>query len=286
MKTIKTVAVIGATGMLGAPVAKQLAQDGFNVRVVSRDISTAKHLFIDQTQGGQISYAQADIGHSQQLKAALSGVDAIYINLSGNSPSTYYLNHVTGTRRILAAANHAQIQLVAMISTASAYPENSFRADTDAKLQAEALIKGSGLNYLTFMPSWFMETLPLFVQKGKVMQIGKSNQPIRWQTAKDYARIVSESIQAGEFNQRIAVVGPNEHSMDSAVSQFAKHRGYQIQKMPIWLAKLIARLTRDDGFYDAADLLQYYERVGESIREKNVVVTTTSLEQWLKLELK
>jgi len=282
MSTIKTVAVIGATGMLGAPVAKQLVQDGFNVRVVSRDISTAKNLFTGLTHGGHISYAQADLGHSGQLKAALNGVDAIYINLSGNSPRTYYVNHVTGTQQILAAADHANIQLVSMISMASAYSENSFRADTNAKLQAEALIKQSGLDYLIFMPSWFMETLPLFVQKGKVMQIGKSSQPVRWQTAKDYACIVSESIQAGVFNQRIAVVGPKALSIDNALDLFAKHQGHPIQKMPIWLAKLIARLTQDDGFYDVADLLQYYEKVGEITREKNKVITTTTFEQWLK----
>lgn len=45
----KTTAVIGATGMLGLPVAKALAHKGYTVRIISRDSSKARKLF----QGSQ-----------------------------------------------------------------------------------------------------------------------------------------------------------------------------------------------------------------------------------------
>ena len=37
--------VVGATGMLGEPVARRLAADGHKVRVMSRNLSRAQSLF-------------------------------------------------------------------------------------------------------------------------------------------------------------------------------------------------------------------------------------------------
>jgi len=40
----KTILVIGATGMLGKPVAQQLKADGFNVRLLARNPEKAQKL--------------------------------------------------------------------------------------------------------------------------------------------------------------------------------------------------------------------------------------------------
>ena len=273
---MKVIALIGGTGMLGAPVARQLQQQGYTVRIINRDSAKAKKML-----GESFQYAQADIFNPDSLKVALQGCQGIHINLTGNSAESYYQNHVTGTKNILAAVKSSEIKLISMISTASAYPENDFRHDTKFKLQAEQLLKDSGIPYLIFLPSWFMETLALFEQKGKIVQIGKSSQKIHWQSATEYAEIVAQAYsQTQQYNRRITIFGPQGLTMTEALQQYAQHHNLKMQRMSIFTAKLFAWLTRDQDLRDAADLLQYYEQVGEKT-VADTVRTETQLQQWL-----
>ena len=82
---IQNVAIIGATGMLGQPVTKAFIDAGYSVRVISRDVERAKRLFNNK----QLEFKEADIFNVAQLKVALKDIDAIHINLSGNSPESY-----------------------------------------------------------------------------------------------------------------------------------------------------------------------------------------------------
>ena len=42
----ETILVVGATGLLGEPVARQLHQDGFKVRVLARDLERRRHSWV------------------------------------------------------------------------------------------------------------------------------------------------------------------------------------------------------------------------------------------------
>lgn len=273
---MKTIAIIGGTGMLGAPVAKQLLKDGFNVRVVSRNPSkAAKEL------GDAFDYRAADIRNVANLKSALIGSDWIHINLSGHDKQSYYEAHVTGTRNVLKALEGSEIEGISMISSASAYPEFNDRWDNRYKLEGEELLKQSGRNYLAFLPSWFMETLDLFQQKKRMMQIGPSTRPIHWITASDYAKVVSDSLKnPSTRNQRISVYGPEAMTLRDAFAVTAKARGISVQTLPAWAAKWIGRLTRDPVLVDVADLTVHYDRTGEKT-VPNTVRTETTLAQWL-----
>jgi len=50
--------------------------------------------------------------------------------------------------------------------------------------------------------------------------------------------------------------------------------------MSTFMARLFAWITRDQDLRDAADLLQYYERVGEK-QVADTLRTETKLQQWL-----
>jgi len=263
--------------MLGLPVAKQLQADGFNVRIICRDIIKAKQLL-----GADFEYRQADIFDIPALTIALQGIEAVHINLSGNSDKTYYKNHVIGTKNILAALGTTQVACISMISVATADPEYSDRADNRYKLEAEELLKNSGQPYLAFRPSWFLESLPLFIQKQKIMHIGPSTKPIHWIAAADYAQVVSNSISdAKTRNQSVTLYGPQSIKMSDAIAQYAQHHKLPVQKVPAWLAKLLGRLIRDNTLIDIADLMQHYDKTGEK-EVPSAVRTTMTLNQWLK----
>jgi uncharacterized protein YbjT (DUF2867 family) len=273
---MKTISIIGGTGMLGAPVAKALQEHGYKVRIITRNKTAAvKQL------GDSFEYREANLQNVSELKEALAGSAGIHINASGHSKQSYFENHVIGTRNILKAIEGGPVQCISMISTASAYPEFADRWDNKYKMEAEALIKESGIPYLVFMPSWFMETLPLFIQKNKLMHIGPSTKDIHWITAQDYAKAVALAYQnEGVRNERIPLYGPEGITMAEAMNRFATHHKLSVQKLPVWLAKIIGRLSRDETLVDVADLMQHYDRTGEK-HIPDVLRTTTTFNTWL-----
>jgi uncharacterized protein YbjT (DUF2867 family) len=274
---MKTISVIGGTGMLGAPVARQLQADGYRVRVISRNSDKAGQLF-----GPEFEFATADLQDVGSLRRALAGSDAVHINASGHSRRSYYDNHVRGTQNILEALSTERIECISMISTALAFPEFVDRWDNRYKMEAEALLKASGLPYLVFMPSWFMETLPLFKQKRKLVHIGPSSQPIHWVAAQDYAVEVSRALtDPAVRNRRIPIYGPESLTMADAMMVYARHHGLKVQRMPSWLAKAVGFVTRDEMLMDVADLMQHYDRAGEK-SVTDAVRTNTTLAEWLK----
>ncbi|HEX9955854.1 MAG TPA: NAD(P)H-binding protein, partial [Fibrella sp.] len=71
-----TIAIIGATGMLGQPVAQELMATGFTVRIVARNIDEAKRLF----PAAEVVFG--DLQKPESLPAALAGCEATYLSLS------------------------------------------------------------------------------------------------------------------------------------------------------------------------------------------------------------
>lgn len=273
---MKTISVIGGTGMLGAPVARSLRTEGYRVRVISRNSDKAERLL-----GPEFEFATADLQEVESLRLALAGSDAVHINASGHSRRSYYDNHVRGTQNILKALSGERIECISMISTALAYPEFANRWDNRYKIEAEALLKASGLPYLVFMPSWFMETLALFRQKQKLVHIGPSSKPIHWVTAQDYARQVTRALSDPALrNRRIVIYGPESLTMADAMAVYARHHDLKVQRMPTWLAKAVGFVSRDEELMDVADLMQHYERAGEK-PVADAVRTTTTLTEWL-----
>lgn len=272
---MQLIAIIGGTGMLGAPVAKAFASQGFKVRIISRNAQSATAKL-----GDSFEYRQADLASPEQLSAALTGCDWVHINANGHSKHSYYQSHVVGTQNILKALKNTKITGISMISNAAAYPELADRWDNKYKLEAEALLKASGIPYLVFMPNWFAESLELFQQKEKLVHIGKSTQPIHWLTAEDYAQVVVEAVRSKNYHRRIPIYGPKAYTMTQATELFANHKKLKIQRLPVWLGKAIGWLSRDEGLIDVSDLMAHCERYGERDLE-NALRTQTSLEEWI-----
>ncbi|AFU98250.1 SDR family oxidoreductase [Simiduia agarivorans] len=273
---MKNISIIGGTGMLGAPVAREFARRGFAVKIITRNaIAACKAL------GADFEYLEGDLFQASFLSEALADCDGLHINMSGQCKATYYKNHVVATQRILQAISHRPPECISMISSASVYPEQTDRWDTLYKLEAERLLIHSGIPYLVFMPSWFMESLPLFIQDGKLIQIGPSVQPIHWLAAQDYARLVVDCFQNPRCrNQRLPIYGPEGITMHQALAAFSASREIPLQKMPVWLAKVFGKLTGDDRLIDVADLLVHYEKWGEK-DIPNALRTHTTLSQWI-----
>jgi dihydroflavonol-4-reductase len=102
--------VSGATGFVGAAVARALLREGWTVRVLVRegaDRSNLKELALEIAVGDLTD--QASLTRAMQGCGALFHVAADY-RLGARDPSRLYLTNVEGTRNILQAARQAGVE--------------------------------------------------------------------------------------------------------------------------------------------------------------------------------
>ena len=109
--------VTGASGFLGAAVARALLREGWAVRVLVRagsDRSNLRHLSLEIAVG--------DLTQASSLPAALTDCDALFhvaadYRLGAPDPSQLYRTNVDGTRSLLAAATSAGVGKIVYTSS-------------------------------------------------------------------------------------------------------------------------------------------------------------------------
>jgi dihydroflavonol-4-reductase len=102
--------VTGATGFVGAAVARALVTGGWQVRALVRSGSVRTNL-----QGLPLEIAAGDLTDRASLDAAIADCAALFhvaadYRLGTREPALLYRNNVEGTRNILAAARHAGVE--------------------------------------------------------------------------------------------------------------------------------------------------------------------------------
>jgi len=109
--------VTGATGFLGSHVARVLADQGANLRLLVRPTSNLKNL-----QGLNADTAVGDLRDSASLEKAMSGCDTVFhvaadYRLWVRDPNEMYRSNVDGTRALLEAARKQGVQRVVYTSS-------------------------------------------------------------------------------------------------------------------------------------------------------------------------
>ncbi|NOT51116.1 MAG: NAD(P)H-binding protein [Chitinophagaceae bacterium] len=239
---------IGATGMLGKPVAQQLIAEGHELTLLGRNENKLKELFPLAT------IIQGDIFDKSSLIKAFAGQDAVYMNLSVGQSSKEKdpQPEREGIENILAVAKETTIRRIACISSLvhlyqgmNGYNWWAFRIKQDAVKR----IKNSGIPYTLFYPSTFMETFPYQMMQGKkIAAMGRSLMPMWFIAADDYAKQVARSFtilkdESREYN----VQGPGPYTFEEATKVFIAN--YQkaklsVLRMPLGLAKFIGSFNQ------------------------------------------
>ena len=150
---INTVAVLGGSGFVGRHVCHALVQEGYRVRVATRDRERAKvELILLPT----VDVSEVDIHDTGALGAFMRGADAA-INLvgvlhQGNGNASFEQAHVELTRRVIAACRTERIDRLLHMSALNASPEGP-SVYLRTKGEAERLVRDSGLAWTVFRPS-------------------------------------------------------------------------------------------------------------------------------------
>lgn len=239
---------IGATGMLGKPVAGQLIQSGFDVTLLARNTAKAQTMF------PSAKVVQGDVFDKSTLVKAFAQMDAVYMNLSvmQSSKEKDPQPEREGIENIISAAKETSVKRLACLSSLVHFYEGmngfswwSFRI----KHAAVEKIKASGIPYTIFYPSTFMETFPYQMMRGnKVALLGKSEAPMWFIAAADYAKQVARSFEiAGNENKEYNIQGPEAFTFDEATKVFManyKKAKLSTMKVPIGLMKFFGNFIQ------------------------------------------
>jgi dihydroflavonol-4-reductase len=112
-----TTLVTGATGFVGSHVARQLLSSGSSVRVLVRPTSNLKLL-----EDLRVERIEGDLRDAASIASAMQGVQRVFhvaadYRLWTAHPEELYESNVTGTRRLIEAAQRAGVERVIYTST-------------------------------------------------------------------------------------------------------------------------------------------------------------------------
>jgi dihydroflavonol-4-reductase len=134
--------VTGATGFLGSHVARVLAEQGADLRLLVRRTSNLKNL-----EGLKAETAVGDLRDAASLEKAMSGCDTVFhvaadYRLWVRDPGEMYRSNVEGTRSILEAARNSGVKRVVYTSSVATmgFTSNGHPADEDSPVSLDDMI--------------------------------------------------------------------------------------------------------------------------------------------------
>jgi dihydroflavonol-4-reductase len=134
--------VTGATGFLGSHVARVLADQGADLRLLVRPTSNLKNL-----EGLKAETATGDLRDAASLSKAISGCDTVFhvaadYRLWVRDPDEMYRSNVAGTRAILEAARKNGVQRMVYTSSVATmgFTSNGTPADEDSPVALADMI--------------------------------------------------------------------------------------------------------------------------------------------------
>ena len=134
--------VTGATGFLGSHVARTLADQGANLRLLVRPTSNLKNL-----QGLNADTAVGDLRDPASLEKAISGCDTVFhvaadYRLWVRDPNEMYRSNVDGTRAVLEAARKQGVRRVVYTSSVATigFTSHGLPADEESPVSLADMI--------------------------------------------------------------------------------------------------------------------------------------------------
>ena len=275
---IKRILVLGGTGLFGKPTAIQLKADGFQVRILARDVGKAQNIFVDDYE-----IMSGDVTDLASLEKAMTGCDGVHISIGGAVDQL-------SAENVAALSPKLGVERISYVSGATVAEQNRWFPMVAQKLEAEKEIRSCGVAYTIFCPTWPMEQLARFTQDGKPSLIGKQPLPVHFFAAQDLAYMVSKSYQLSEArNKRFYVYGPEAMTLKTALERYCAvfHPEVKgISTMPVWLVKLLGTLTGNEMLKFAANLMSYFDKtpeVGDPAEANQILgAPATTLDAWME----
>lgn len=272
--------VLGGKGFIGKYIVRILENNGIETYTYGRNPGGKKHF-----RGSILDF--------DTLKKALKDIDVV-VNTVGLSPiGRYSLNryrriHVEGISTILEAIEYNKIKRIVHISALNIdkFPVTNY---DKTKLEAETLIKKSGLLYSIIRPSIVFESgadmFELFDSMGilRIMIIPKLGTCIQPVSATNLAYVVLGQLEKSD-NSLIELVGPQKYTFGDFLRLYAEDKRLFKLVIPQKLAKVGIVLLSWVPFVGLNRELFKQLQKDSTVKFSagKLVQGTTDFEQWLK----
>ncbi len=248
------VLVTGGTGVLGREVVTKLIKADYTVRVMSRKSKAA-------SQWPQVEWAQADLTTGIGLSEAVAGVDTIIhaATDAGVTPENATVNSffrktilrhdggvdVQGTKLLLEHARRAGVAHCIFISIAGIdyIPFAYYRH----KLEAEALVRESGIPWSIVRATQFYQLVDVFVRTGAKWPVLALPTDLRGQPvdAGDVAAFLCACVAKGPAGRLPDFGGPEVFTLGEIARTWLDIRGLNKRIIRIPLPGKTAQAIRE-----------------------------------------
>ncbi|MEW5925501.1 MAG: NAD(P)H-binding protein, partial [Candidatus Zixiibacteriota bacterium] len=251
-------------GMLGRPVVRRLLKEDFAVRVMARDTTKAAALL-----PSEVEIVKGDLKDIDSIRHAATGADIVYLSLATERHKAAFRPELDGTKNVIEALSDRDDIVISKLSALGVKPTNGWWLDVDQKCEAEELIKGSGHPYIIFRPSWFHESLPLFIQKNRLAIMGRPPHPVYWISGDDYGRMVAEAFRKNLINRTFNAQGTIPMTFDEAAEQFI--RAYKPEMKIIHIPLFVLKISGlfNPQLKELSKLFSYYKTYAEKIESES-----------------
>lgn len=203
--------VLGATGLVGNAVAKQLHADGYDVVVMSRNRTKAKKMFSDDFE-----IIEADVLSPDTIKHSFTGIDGVFISLPEKSVPE-------AIQHIIRYSKASQVKHIVYTSGCTVREENRVHPMIEAHFKGEKAIIECGIDYSIFRLTMVMDMIPRFANSGKPFIIGKQPHAWSWIYSGDLAKMVAKAFCTEKsLNKKFTIFGIDKRTIPQAVDAYNK----------------------------------------------------------------
>jgi len=278
--------VVGATGLLGGAITRQLLEQGKEVRILVRQDSPSEELAKEGratpasaliAAGAQAVYG--DLKDPASLGPAMEGIDTVIT--TANSASRWGDDNVEncdlmGNRYLIEAAKKASVRHFIFTSAFIADPNRPVPL-LSAKGQTEKALQASGLPYTIMAPMAFMEiwlAIPVgmpALSGQPVTVVGSGERIHSFVSLGDVASFTVAAVDnPAAVNQRLVIGGPEAFSFRDAAATYGEVLGRPVEVrsvapgeplpgLPEFMAANLAAFDTYDAPIDMTALCDTYQ---------------------------
>jgi uncharacterized protein YbjT (DUF2867 family) len=268
MKTIQSIVVVGATGMLGSKVSRILKDEGFSVTAVVRNTQKAQQIL----GSSGIHIRKGDLKDKNSLSTVFKGNEFLYLNLSTapDEQKSDFKTEIDGVKNAIEAASAAGIRRIGFLSSLVKDYTDSNWWMFEYKREAVRLLIECEIPATIFYPSNFYENLTEQQMKAnRILLGGDQHTKSWWVGTRDYGKMVANAFrQDHRENREYPVQGPEPFNMEEAADEFIKY--YQPKKLkkskaPMWIFKALKPFSKTIDFqYNILHAINHYDEQFQS----------------------
>jgi uncharacterized protein YbjT (DUF2867 family) len=194
---MKKILLAGATGQLGKYIFRELKLQGYEARVLARNLKKAQLLFPDPEE-----LVLADATNPVSLEGCCEGIDVVIsaigksVSLRNQGNASFHDIDYKANLNLLREAQRANVKQFIYISAFGADRFHNlayFKAHADF----EKALRNSGLNYTILQPVALFsayEDVATMARKGRIASLGKGDKKTNPIFEGDLAKVVVENI--------------------------------------------------------------------------------------------